>query len=62
MCTVNSLPRKCERKNWMHLDGLLVAPGFGHRGIEGKIIAVKYARENRLPFFGICLGYANGGY
>ena len=38
------------------LDGLLVAPGFGHRGIDGKIIAVKYARENGLPFFGICLG------
>lgn len=38
------------------LDGLLVAPGFGMRGIEGKIIAVKYARENDLPFFGICLG------
>jgi CTP synthase len=38
------------------LDGLLVAPGFGHRGVEGKIVAVKYARENRLPFFGICLG------
>ena len=38
------------------LDGLVVAPGFGHRGIEGKIIAVKYARENALPFFGICLG------
>ena len=38
------------------LDGLLVAPGFGHRGIEGKITAVKYARENDLPFFGICLG------
>ena len=38
------------------LDGLLVAPGFGMRGIEGKIIAVKYARENMLPFFGICLG------
>ncbi|HJV19618.1 MAG TPA: CTP synthase [Sediminibacterium sp.] len=37
-------------------DGLLVAPGFGHRGIEGKIIAVKYARERGLPFFGICLG------
>lgn len=37
-------------------DGLLVAPGFGHRGIEGKIIAVQYARENGLPFFGICLG------
>ncbi|HMH33903.1 MAG TPA: CTP synthase, partial [Puia sp.] len=39
-----------------NLDGLLVAPGFGHRGIEGKIIAVKYAREHKLPFFGICLG------
>ncbi|MFT4022612.1 MAG: CTP synthase [Flavihumibacter sp.] len=39
-----------------HLDGLLVAPGFGHRGIEGKITAVKYAREHKLPFFGICLG------
>lgn len=39
-----------------HLDGLLVAPGFGHRGVEGKIIAVRYARENNLPFFGICLG------
>ncbi len=39
-----------------HLDGLLVAPGFGHRGVEGKIIAVKYSRENNLPFFGICLG------
>lgn len=38
------------------LDGLLVAPGFGLRGIEGKIIAVQYARENGLPFFGICLG------
>ena len=39
-----------------NLDGLLVAPGFGHRGVEGKIIAVKYAREHNLPFFGICLG------
>ncbi len=38
------------------LDGLLVAPGFGFRGVDGKIIAVKYARENNLPFFGICLG------
>jgi CTP synthase len=38
------------------LDGLLVAPGFGNRGIDGKILAVKYARENGLPFFGICLG------
>ncbi len=38
------------------LDGLLVAPGFGSRGVEGKILAVKYARENKMPFFGICLG------
>lgn len=38
------------------LDGLLVAPGFGHRGIEGKILAIKYARENKVPFLGICLG------
>ncbi|HZH69972.1 MAG TPA: CTP synthase [Flavobacteriaceae bacterium] len=39
-----------------HLDGILVAPGFGERGIEGKINAVKYARENNIPFLGICLG------
>lgn len=38
------------------LDGVLVAPGFGERGIEGKISAVKYTRENNIPFFGICLG------
>ena len=38
------------------LDGILVAPGFGERGIEGKIAAVQYARENKVPFFGICLG------
>ena len=36
--------------------GILVAPGFGHRGIEGKIEAVRYAREQKIPFFGICLG------
>lgn len=39
-----------------NLDGLLVAPGFGNRGIEGKIEAVRHARETGLPFFGICLG------
>jgi len=39
-----------------HLDGVLVAPGFGERGVEGKIDAVKYVRENNIPFFGICLG------
>jgi CTP synthase len=37
-------------------DGILVAPGFGERGLEGKIAAVQYARENNIPFFGICLG------
>jgi CTP synthase len=39
-----------------HLDGILVAPGFGERGIEGKIDAIKYVRENNVPFLGICLG------
>lgn len=38
------------------LRGILVAPGFGSRGIEGKITAIKYAREHNIPFFGICLG------
>lgn len=38
------------------LDGLLVAPGFGERGIEGKIEAIRYAREQKIPFLGICLG------
>ena len=39
-----------------HLDGVLVAPGFGERGIEGKIDAIKYVREQNIPFLGICLG------
>ncbi len=38
------------------MNGILVAPGFGHRGVEGKIEAVRYARENKVPFMGICLG------
>ena len=38
------------------LDGVIVAPGFGSRGIEGKIKSIKYVRENNIPFFGICLG------
>ncbi|MCB0477834.1 MAG: CTP synthase [Crocinitomicaceae bacterium] len=57
--------------NWIHSEslteenveaklgghhGVLVAPGFGTRGIKGKITAVKYVRENKIPFFGICLG------
>jgi len=44
-------------KDKLHeLNGILVAPGFGERGIEGKITAIKYARENKIPFLGICLG------
>ena len=39
-----------------NLDGVLVAPGFGERGIEGKIEAIRYVREYKIPFFGICLG------
>lgn len=39
-----------------NLDGIVVAPGFGTRGIEGKIEAIRYARENNIPFLGICLG------
>lgn len=38
------------------MSGVLVAPGFGDRGIEGKIISIQYVRENNIPFFGICLG------
>lgn len=39
-----------------HLDGILVAPGFGERGVEGKLVAIRYVREKGIPFFGICLG------
>ncbi len=39
-----------------NMDGILVAPGFGERGLEGKILAIRYAREHNVPFFGICLG------
>jgi len=39
-----------------NLDAVLVAPGFGFRGVEGKLEAVRYVRENKIPFFGICLG------
>ena len=38
------------------MNGVLVAPGFGERGIEGKIQAIEYVRVNKIPFFGICLG------
>lgn len=41
----------------LNLDGLIVPGGFGNRGVEGKIKAIKYARENKLPFLGLCLGF-----
>jgi CTP synthase len=39
-----------------NLNGIIVAPGFGHRGMKGKILAAKFARENNVPYLGICLG------
>jgi CTP synthase len=47
---------KTVEKLFDGLNGILVGPGFGSRGIEGKIAAIKYVRENQIPFFGICLG------
>jgi CTP synthase len=62
-CKVQVLPIHSEfiteenvAEKLANLDGLLVAPGFGHRGVEGKITAVRFARQTGLPFFGICLG------
>ena len=66
-CKVNVTPIHSEQlesssetgeleKKLAHYDGILIAPGFGERGIEGKIRAIQYIRENNIPFFGICLG------
>ena len=51
--TINN---KNAANNLKNLSGVIVAPGFGDRGIEGKISTIKYIRENKIPFFGICLG------
>jgi CTP synthase len=51
-----SLTPENFEKELKGVNGILVAPGFGDRGIDGKIKAVQYARENKIPFFGICLG------
>lgn len=51
-----SLSVETTEKHFDGLDGLLVAPGFGERGFEGKLETIRYARENNIPFFGICLG------
>lgn len=52
----DNITAKNVEKKLKGLDGILVAPGFGGRGIEGKIESIKYARENDIPFLGICLG------
>lgn len=51
-----SLTKENVKEKLENLHGVLVAPGFGERGIEGKIDAVRFVRENDIPFFGICLG------
>jgi len=51
-----SLTPELIEEKFKDLDGVLVAPGFGSRGITGKILAIKYVRENNIPFLGICLG------
>lgn len=51
-----SLNEANVEKKLKSAGGILVAPGFGHRGIKGKILAARYARENNIPYFGICLG------
>ena len=47
---------KTAKRHFKNVDGILILPGFGSRGGEGKIMSSKYARENQIPFFGICLG------
>jgi CTP synthase len=62
-CEVNVVPIHSENlenreieETLKQFDGILVAPGFGERGIEGKVRAIQVVRENNIPFFGICLG------
>ncbi len=54
--SLEDLPDKEVQQKLSGLDGMLVAPGFGHRGVEGKIRAIRHARERHIPFLGICLG------
>ena len=56
MDTIRKIDSSNAKEKLKQFDGILVAPGFGDRGIEGKIEAVKYARTEKVPFFGICLG------
>ena len=50
------IDNKTAKRHFKNVDGILILPGFGSRGGEGKIMSSKYARENQIPFFGICLG------
>ena len=52
----DKITKKTLDNDLANIDGILVAPGFGSRGISGKIKAVEYARTNHIPFLGICLG------
>jgi len=54
--TQNIINEKSAKSNFKGVDGILLLPGFGSRGSEGKILSAKYARENEIPFLGICLG------
>jgi len=50
------ITKKNAKEIFGNMDGIFVAPGFGQRGIDGKIDTIRYARENNIPFFGVCLG------
>ena len=56
MDTFRKINNSTVKEKLKNLSGILVAPGFGDRGMEGKIASIKYVRENNIPFFGICLG------
>ena len=56
MCIRDSIDDSSAQREFNNVDGVLILPGFGSRGSEGKILSSKYARENNIPFLGICLG------
>lgn len=58
ICWVHSeeLDKNNAKQKFKDCAGILIAPGFGHRGIDGKLVAARYAREHNIPFLGVCLG------
>lgn len=50
------IDQKVNKEDWLDIDGILIPGGFGERGVAGKIEMIRHARENKVPFFGICLG------